>query len=260
MRQSLGASSLHSVATRFAVQVALVFGALVTWHLATVDNQRLAFLFGAPLGIAREAWSAISSGELLRHIGLTAGETLAGWAVGVTCGTIAGLALWFSRNAYLVAEPFVVALGALPLFALGPLFIFWFGTGLLSKVVLAAVAAFSVALAQSYGGTREVDESLSRVVVAFGGSRWAVFRLVVLPSAAIWTLAGARMSIGLALLGAFMGEFIAARGGLGYLIIVAEGLYNMNRMWVGVFAIVGLAMSLHLLITPVETWARKWKD
>ena len=82
---------------------------------------------------------------------------------------------------------------------------------------------------------------------------------VVGPTAIIWVLAGARINIGMALLGAFIGEFIGSSSGLGHLIIVAEGLFNVSQIWVGVFGIVIVALIFQALTLPVESWARRWR-
>ena len=137
--------------------------------------------------------------------------------------------------------------------------IFWFGTGMLSKVVLGFLATVVVAITQAYTGACEADSNLLRMVQAFGGTRRQAFWKIVLPSAGLWVVAGVRINVSMALLGAFVGEFIASRMGLGHLIITAEGLYNVNQIWVGVGGILLVASLLHLSTLPLETWANRLK-
>jgi NitT/TauT family transport system permease protein len=112
---------------------------------------------------------------------------------------------------------------------------------------------------QAHTGASQADPNLLRLIKAFGGTRFQAFIDVIIPSATIWVLSGIKINIGMALLGAFIGEFISSRMGLGYLIIVAEGLYNMNRIWVGVACIVLIALVFNWCLSPVEQWAKRWQ-
>lgn len=246
------------------VPIALVQGGLLgslalLWEWAVRGRPSWAFLVGSPQGIWREFMAGVTAGGLPGHVAVTLGEAVAGFVAGTICGTAFGLGLWFSPAAYRLARPYVIALGALPVFALGPVLIFWFGTGMLSKVALAFLATFSVAVSQSYTGAQEADSRLIAVIEAFGGNRRHTFKLVVLPTALVWVLAGVRLNIAMALLGAFIGEFISSRRGLGHYIILAEGLYNVNQVWVGIGCIIFLAVGLHAGTGPIEAWAKRWK-
>ena len=217
------------------------------------------FTAGSPLGIAREFQTLATSGNLARDFGVTALEALLGFAAGTIIGTSAGLAMWTSRTVFIISRPYLVALGAVPVFAFGPVLIFWFGTGIWSKVVLGFLSTFVVALVQAYTGATEADPNLLRLTQAFGGTRSQMFFKIVVPSATIWVLSGIRLNIGMALLGAFVAEFISSRMGLGHMIIIAEGLYNVNQIWVGVIGIMILAILFHSFTLPIERWANRWK-
>lgn len=231
--------------------------ALLVWQGAAQADPHRDFLVGSPAGVLREARGLVSDGRLPLDIGTTAIEALLGFVLGTAFGTAVGLVLWLSRTAYGVAKPYLIGLGSVPVFALGPVLIFWFGTGMWSKVALASLATFVVAIVQAYTGAQEADPNLLTLIRAFGGSRTREFVLVVIPSAAIWVLAGARLGIGMALLGAFVGEFLSSRHGLGNLIVVAEGLYNVNQIWVGVAGIVLLALAFYGATIPIESWVRR---
>jgi len=142
---------------------------------------------------------------------------------------------------------------------LGPILIFWFGTGFASKAVLAFLSTVVIAIVQAYTGASDVDPNLVRLMRVFRANRSQIFAKLIAPSAMIWVLAGVRINIGMALLGAFIGEFIASSRGLGHLIIVAEGLFNISQIWVGVFAILIVALFFQALANPLEKWARRWQ-
>jgi NitT/TauT family transport system permease protein len=232
---------------------------LVSWQALGNAFPHYDFAFGTPLGIAREFKVLLQAGNLLRDLGVTALEALLGFITGSLIGTMIGLSLWLSRTAYIITRPYLVALGSIPVFALAPVLIFWVGTGMLSKITLGFLSTFVIAVAQAYTGATEADQNLLRLTQAFGGSRMQSFRKIIVPSAAIWVVAGIRLNIGMALLGAFIGEFISSRMGLGHLIIVAEGLYNVNQIWVGVIGIMIIAILFHLCTLPIERWANRWK-
>ncbi|MGH6810801.1 MAG: ABC transporter permease [Methylocella sp.] len=232
---------------------------LTVWQLAANQWPNLDFTTGSPVGIARELRVLIGTETLFRDFGITLGEAVLGFLTGTVAGTALGLFLWSMRTAYDVLRPYLLALGALPIVALGPMMIFWFGTGMLSKVVLGFLATVVIAITQSYTGAHEADSDLLKMVQAFGGSCRQAFWKIVVPSAALWVVAGIRINVSMALLAAFVGEFIASRMGLGYLIITAEGLYNVNQIWCGIGGILLIAFLLHFSTFPLEQWASKLK-
>jgi NitT/TauT family transport system permease protein len=236
---------------------AVVFIAL--WQGLVLRSPELDFVVGSPYGIVREYQYLVQQGHFWRDVGVTALEAVLGFIAGSVFGTGVGLAMSVSETAFRIARPYLVALGAIPVFALGPVLIFWFGTGIWSKAVLAFLSTFVIAVAQAHIGAIEADPNLVRLTRSIGGTRRQLFLKILIPSATIWVLSGIRMNIGMSLLGAFVGEFISSRMGLGHLIILAEGLYNVNQIWVGVIGIMGIAVTFHIFTLPIERWARRWK-
>lgn len=233
---------------------------LAVWELIVVLSPNYEFFLGSPQGILAEASSLYNQGSLVRDFFVTALEALLGFIAGSVLGTAVGLGLWFSETTYRVTKPYLIALGSLPVFALGPILIFWVGTGILSKIVLGFLSTFVIAIVQAHTGATEADSNLLKMVKSYGATRRQSFRLVIAPSAVIWVMAGIRLNIGMALLGAFIGEFISSRMGLGHLIIVAEGLFNVNQIWVGVLGILSIALLFHFSTAPIEKWAKRWKN
>ncbi len=232
---------------------------LLVWQAIVFNNPRYDFTIGSPVGILRETKILLDAGNLPRDIGVTAMEAVLGFLTGSILGTFIGLAMWASKTIFIIARPYLVALGAVPIFAFGPVLIFWFGTGIWSKVVLGFLSTFVIALTQAYTGAIETDANLLRLTQAFGGTRSQAFFKIIVPSATIWVLSGIRLNIGMALLGAFVGEVISSRMGLGHLIILAEGLYNVNQIWVGVIGLMIIALLFHACTLPIEHWASRWK-
>lgn len=250
---------MRSRTFRIALQITPAVFIIAVWQIIVRAVPRYDFTIGSPAGIIREFNTLIAAGNLPRDIGVTALEAVLGFAAGSTFGTAVGLLMWTSRTVFTITRPYLVALGAVPVFALGPVLIFWFGTGIWSKVVLGFLSTFVVALVQAHTGATEADPNLIRLTYAFGGRRSQTFFKIIVPSATIWVLSGIRLNIGMALLGAFIGEFISSRMGVGHLIIIAEGLYNVNQIWVGVLCLVAIALVFHSCTLPVERWANRWK-
>jgi len=231
---------------------------LIFWQSAIFLHPEWSFFCGSPIGILQATLASGTFQRLPHDVLLTTAEAVGGFVIGVTVGTCVGLLLWLSRTAFAVAQPYLAFLGALPIFALGPILAFWFGTGLLSKVILGAVVTFSLAAVQAYQGARECDSNLIRLAVAFGASKFQVFVKLVIPSALTWVLAGARLNIGMAMLAAVVGEFISSQAGLGNLLVLAEGLYNINLMLACISALGIIAILLQLLLRPVESRIRRF--
>lgn len=247
-------------ALRLVCHVFFLGFAFIIWEVSVAENARMAFVFGQPSRIISEFSSLLYSGELIEHIVATLSAALIGWLFGTILGTGCGLLLASSRKAFRFVEPYVLFLGSLPVFALGPLLVFWFGTGLMSKIVLVLIATYAISLIQAFNGALNVNTKLLDVMRVHDATSWQVTRYVRAPSAVLWVIAGLRINIGMALIGAVIGEFIASRHGLGHLIIEGEGLYNMNRIWVGVLCISLLAIALNTAVSAVEKLASSYSS
>lgn len=251
-------SKIDGAVIKILLQLLPGISILILWQAYIAVNPKSDFYLGSPLGIGREFYSLLFHGNLLEDSGVTMFEAILGFLFGTSCGTLFGLSLWLSKIVYDIAKPYLIILGALPVFALGPILIFWFGTGMLSKIVIGFLTTFVIALVQAYNGAIQTDKNLLVLIQSFGGSRIDSFRKVVVPSSLIWVLTGIRINISMSLLGAFVAEFISSKAGLGHQIIVAEGLFNVNQIWVGVIGLVGIALLFNLLTLPIERWAKQW--
>lgn len=232
---------------------------LIAWYFYTRDNEQVQFIYSSP----GQFWAALvrvtESGELLRNAGVTVFEAICGFVLGTTSGAVIGLLLWCSRRVAKVARPYITALATVPIFALAPIIIMRFGIGIMSKVMIAFISTVAVAIVQSYQGSMSVEPRYLRLMQVVGATRAQVFRLVVIPSSLIWVINAMKLNIGLALLGAFIGEFISAEEGLGYMIVKASGLYDMATVLVGVSALIVIALVLTALVEQLENLLLKWR-
>jgi NitT/TauT family transport system permease protein len=232
---------------------------LAVWSVAVRADPQRQFLLSTPTAVLRAFAQLARSGELGRHTAVTAFEALIGFAIGSGLGAIGGLCLWYSPRIAAVIQPYIVVLGAIPIFALAPVMILWFGIGIPSKVAIATLSTIFVALVQAYTGARSVEDRHIRLMRVLGASQRETFLKVVVPSSLVWVASSLRINIGLALLGAFIGEFISAERGLGFLIIRASGVFDMATVFAGCFVLAILALALTGLVGATEQRLLKWR-
>jgi len=229
------------------------------WQLYTTIIPEKQFFFSSPLKVVNDFYVFFSSQNGFYHTFITFTETILGFAIGNIVGISIGLLLWFSKRLADISRPYLVALGALPIFALAPLMIVWFGIGIWSKIMMAALSTVIVAIVQSYQGAINADEKYIRLMKVFKASRARIFKTIILPSSLLWVFNSIKLNIGLALLGAFIGEFIAADAGIGYIIIRASGLFNMGMVFTGCIILMLMALILYGVIFLIEKRFFKWQ-
>jgi len=239
-------------------QILLICGFLALWEIAITAGWIPVYLYGQPTGIWRELVKGLASGSLLRDSWVTAKETVIGFLIGSFLGSGAGLLLWLSPTTAAVLRPLMVALNGLPKIALAPLIIVWFGIGIESKIAVAAIITFIVAMITSFAGSQEIDNDYVRMLKALGASRFQIFRMVIVPGSLPWIASAFRLNIGFAMIGAVVGEYISAEQGLGYQIYYSGTLYNLNAVWGGILALMILALLLDSIVGWVER-RMKWR-
>jgi NitT/TauT family transport system permease protein len=233
-------------------QIVLTVAFFGLWEIAIRAGWLPVYLYGQPSGIARKFVDLMADGTLLHSTYVTGLESVIGFVIGCSLGSAAGLALWLTPRFALMLRPFIVAINGLPKIALAPLIIVWFGIGIESKIAIAAIITFIVSLMTAYSGAQEVDQDLIRLMRSLGASQWQTFKKIVAPATMPWIISGLRLNVGFALIGAVVGEYIAAKSGLGYLVYYAGTLYDLNAVWVGLFALMLLALVLDYCVTLLE--------
>lgn len=232
---------------------------LVLWEYVLVRTDRSIFLFSTPSRIAQSLLENVRSGLLLLDFWTTGSEALLGFLLGNVVGSCLGILLAVWRNVSRLAKPYVLALGAIPIFALAPMMIIWFGTGLFAKVMMAGLSTVFVAMTQAYDGATQVDIRQINLLKSFGANRSQIFSRLLLPSSLIWVFSSWKVNIGLALLGAFVAEYISSNQGLGYRILKAGGTYDVALVWASLSMMVLLALVFSGLIRLLERVVIKWR-
>jgi NitT/TauT family transport system permease protein len=240
-------------------QLVLLAGFLTLWESATASDKQSAFLFGSPSAIADFLVKMWRDGSLVSDTAVTGIETILGFILGNIMGTLLGLSLWYSRFVSQVVQPFIVALGSIPIIALAPIMIIWFGTELASKVAMATLSVVVVALVTSYKGAMSVDSDQINLMRTLGAAKRHIFVKLVVPASLGDIFAGLRMTVGFALVGAIIGEFMSSREGLGHAIFKAGSLYIIPKVFAALTVTIGLALALSAVVSRVEHLLMPWR-
>jgi NitT/TauT family transport system permease protein len=244
---------------RVSIVAGICAALIVLWQVCASSGWINGQLFGSPLGIVSSAEVGLTQGTLISDTVTTLYETLMGLAIGSILGVGLGLLLWFLPAISGVAEGFSILLNSIPKIALGPLIIIWFGSGMSSKIWLASISTFAVAMISSSAAAREVDRDLLNLFHSFQAKRWMIFRKLILPGALPWIFSTLRVNIGFALIGAVVGEYIASQSGLGHEVFVAGSLFDLNTVWLGIIILTLMATLLTFIVQLIEERIVSWK-
>lgn len=239
------------------MSLSLLAGILV-WKLLVVARDYPAFVLPAPERVASRFLLAARDGTWWWHTQITLVESLAGFALGFVVATVAGYLLAKSPAIERIVSPYIAASQALPIVAIAPLVLLWFGFGLLPKVLIAALVVFFPILINTITGLRQIDPALREVALVYGASRWQLFALVELPLALPTLLGGTKIGFTLAVTGATVAEFIGADRGLGLLLNISKGLFDTPLLFVALLTLVGMAMLAYGLVTTLERVLIRW--
>lgn len=233
---------------------------MAIWHFAVLLLEVSPLIFPGPWAVARALVELFQSGEIVKHLGVTLYEILAGFAFGAIFGLVLGALIGQSALLEAVLYPYVVAFQTVPKVAVAPLFVLWFGFDTTSKVVITATIVFFPVLANTIVGLRSAPRDQIELMKAFTASPWHVFRMVRLPQALPYVFAGLDIGIVLAVIGAIVGEFVGAQAGLGYLILQR----NFSMDAAGMFAILVvlslIGLVLHSLMKFIARRVIFWTD
>ncbi|SDM09241.1 NitT/TauT family transport system permease protein [Oryzisolibacter propanilivorax] len=251
-------------------QLGLLVLLFVFWHAMTkpgvippfmFDNdQQAAFFFGEPIKIFARIWDwFVTDADIYRHLWITLAETVLAFAIGAAGGLAGGLWLALSPMASAILEPYIKALNAMPRIILAPIFAVWFGLGIGSKVALGVTLVFFIVFFNVYQGVREVSPVILANARMLGASQRQLLRHVYLPSATSWVFSSLHTSVGLAFVGAVVGEYLGSSAGVGYLILQAEGSFDINTVMAGILVLTAFALALDALVGRIERRLMRWQ-
>ena len=225
---------------------------LAFWQVSVGENAREKFLFASPSQIVSVAWDELTKLQIYQHIGVTLAEAGLGLLFGMIAGTVVGLLLWGNGKVDCIAQPYMIVLGAIPVFSLAPVMIMWFGIGLWSKVIMAGFAVFFVALQQANEGAKTAARDYLTYAQSIRAPHLRIIQKIIVPGALDWVFAGLKLNVGFALTGAYIAEFVSSENGLGHYILTASSLYDMPRVFFGLALISIIALLLTSLAGAIH--------
>jgi NitT/TauT family transport system permease protein len=252
-----------------AWQVLVLAAVLGFWHVMTSPTllppfyfenaHQAAFFFGEPFKVFGRVIEWFVSGEIYRHLGITLFETMAAFVIGTVSGLAMGMWLALSPTAAAILDPYIKAMNSMPRVILAPIFSVWFGLGVWSKVALGFTLVFFIVFFNVYQGVREVSPNILASARMLGASQRQLLRHVYLPSATSWVFSSLHTSVGLAFVGAVVGEYLGSAAGVGYLILQAEGTFDINTVMAGIVVLTAFALVLDWAVEVVERRLMKWQ-
>jgi NitT/TauT family transport system permease protein len=238
-------------------RIGLIVVLLAAWDAASGTLVR-PFFVSTPYAVGRQLLLWFSSGDFWFHARFTLTSAGVGFLAGATIAIALAWPLALHRAAYRIVEPYLLMAYSVPAVALGPVFILWFGIGLLPKILLAAYFVFFVVFINAAEGIRQVPRGLLEVTSVMGASNWQTLRLIMLPGALPYILAALRVTLPAAMIGAVVGEFIASNRGIGYLTRAAAGRYQTAGVIAGTIVLAGMVLLLSIALRPLSR-ALRWQ-
>lgn len=232
---------------------------VIGWEILAWRWPIVGKLVSRPSDVARGIVHVVWTGEIWQHLEATLTEMAVGYIIGAVSGVTLGFL--FGRVKLLgdIFNPYISLFNGIPKVALAPVFVIWFGIGLMSKIAIIMTMVFFVVFINTFAGLRSINEEYVSITRIMGASRWQVVREVFLPATLPFILVGLRAGIPFSVIGAVVGEFIAATKGLGYFINYHQGTFDTNGIFVGVAILAGLVVVLDGLLSIVERRLLKWR-
>jgi NitT/TauT family transport system permease protein len=247
-----------------SLQVLVGAGALGLWQVgSTVPLGGVyllpKFFFSTPLDVAERVFKLFATGQVWKHLWITLTEAILAFVIGSVAGVLVGF--WFARKPLVAAvfDPYLKMINSLPRVVLAPIFMLWLGLGIWSKVALGVTLVFFIVFFNVYQGVKEVSPVVLANARMLGMNERQLFRHVYWPSALSWMFSSLHTSVGFALIGAVVGEYLGSAAGLGYLIQQAEGVFDVTGVFAGMVILAVFVLAIDWLVTAVENRLLVWR-
>jgi NitT/TauT family transport system permease protein len=246
------------------LQLFVALAAIAIWHVGStvpIFGVHLLppFFFSTPADVAMRIVQWFADGSIWTHLWITLIEALLAFVIGSAAGVLVGF--WFARKPKVAAvfDPYVKMINALPRVVLAPIFALWLGLGIWSKVALGVTLVFFIVFFNVYQGVKEVSPTVLANARMLGMSEKQLMRHVYWPSALSWMFSSLHTSVGFAVVGAVVGEYLGSAAGLGYLIQQAEGLFDVAGVFAGMFVLAVFVILIDALVSLIEKRLLVWR-
>lgn len=234
----------------YQVLILVVF--LVVWEILTRINIMDAFVFSSPSRVIQSFMEMTKDGSIFYHCGITLAETFISFALTIIIGIGASVLLWWNEKASKVCEPYLVVLNSLPKSALAPVFIVWLGANMKTIIVAAVMVGVFGSIITLYTNFTGIEEDKIKLIQTLGGKKKDILFKVILPANVPAIISVMKVNIGLSLVGVIIGEFLAAKAGLGYLIIYGSQVFKLDWVIMSIVILCMIATVLYKALSIVE--------
>lgn len=239
-------------------QISVLVLGLILWEVAAQFKWIDTFLTSSPSAIWKLLIDYMVNGQLLKHVGISLFETIAGFILGTFLGVIIAISLWWSNFWAKVLDPYLVVLNSLPKTALAPIIIIWVGAGYKGIIVTAISISIVVTIMNMYESYKSVDEDKIKLLQTFGASKFQVLRKLILPSSIPSLISTLKINIGLSWVGVIVGEFLVSRAGIGWLIVYGGQVFKLDIVMMSIFILGFISAVMYKLISIFEDKLSKW--
>jgi NitT/TauT family transport system permease protein len=250
--------------TLLALQILVAIATVALWYVLTTypifgKVWLPPFFFSNPVDVGSQIVAWFASGVIWKHLWVTLEESILAFVIGSAGGVLVGF--WFARQPLTAAvfDPYVKMANALPRVVLAPIFTLWLGLGIWSKVALGVTLVFFIVFFNVYQGVKEVSQTVLANARMLGMSERQLMRHVYWPSALSWMFSSLHTSVGFAVVGAVVGEYLGSAAGLGYLIQQAEGVFDVGGVFAGMFVLAAFVVVIDMIVTLVERRLLAWR-
>lgn len=233
-------------------QIILLLSILFIWEILSKYEIIDSFLFSRPTKIIKLLVKYTKDMSIFKHMGISVYETLLGLIIGTISGIIIAIILWWNKFIARILEPFLVVLNALPKTALAPIIIIWIGTGVKGITAVAISISLVLTIISAYNYFIQVEEEKVLMLKSFGATKWQVLTKLIIPSNLTNIISLIKINIGMSWVGVIVGEFIVSRNGIGYLILYASQVFNMDLLMMGVFVLAVISFLMYEIVSIIE--------
>ncbi len=248
----------------FALQISVAAVFVALWYLLSTypifgHVVLPPFFFSNPVDVGKQIVAWFATGVIWKHLWVTLEELMLAFVIGSIGGVLVGF--WFARQPRTAAvfDPYVKMVNALPRVVLAPIFTLWLGLGIWSKVALGVTLVFFIVFFNVYQGVKEVSPTVLANARMLGMNERQLMRHVYWPSALSWMFSSLHTSVGFAVVGAVVGEYLGSAAGLGYLIQQAEGVFDVAGVFAGMFVLAAFVIVIDAIVTLVEKRLLVWR-
>lgn len=245
----------HLIVIYSRIAILIVF--LLLWEITARTGIIDSFIFSSPSQILHCFFGMLTDRSIFLHIGITLYETIVSFFLVIFISLLIAILLWFSRKLSEILEPYLVVLNSLPKSALAPLLIVWLGANQTTIIVAGMSVALFGSILSLYTSFQETDPEKIKLIYTLHGNQFHALTKVVIPSSIPSIISIMKVNIGLCLVGVIIGEFLAARSGLGYLIIYSSQVFKLDWLLMSIVLLCIMAMGLYALINWLEKWMLK---